>query len=247
MRKLVSSLLIILACLYLVSAQSVKVTRKKVIYKRVGKNVPDYKREIEINYPIISGKISSTAKQNMLRGLDYWRVFDTSLREELSAMWLSSFDYEVKYNANNILDIWLTMEGVGAYPDSSTKYVVLDVGTGKTLHVADLFINKKLPSLRNQIRGAMKKSEDSLETSIKNILMSERQDILYEKYHPGPSRLELKDLDGFSISNTGVTFIFNYSYAHIMEAEEPSGEFLLTWKQLKPFIKPNGLLGQFVR
>ncbi len=57
----------------------------------------------------------------------------------------------------------------------------------------------------------------------------------------------MKNLDGFSISSEGVTFIYDYGYPHVIKAIEPYGEFLLKWQELKPFIRPDGLLARFVR
>jgi hypothetical protein len=62
----------------------------------------------------------------------------------------------VKYNRNGLLAIWLTSEGIGAYPDSMTKYLILNIGTGDVLSIENLFETLKLAQLRNLIRRKMK-------------------------------------------------------------------------------------------
>lgn len=233
----------------LVSAQRVVVTPRTIAYKRSGANVPDYKREFKVRYPTISGKITPTALRSLRSGIDYWRLFKMNFRENLKDdHWLSSFDYEVKYNNHHILDIWLTTEGVGAYPDSGTKYLVFDLRTGRKLNFSDVFSASKLPRLLSRIRQIMKikekkaitESEESLET-----LKMYRE--IYPEFHPTPDRLLFKDLEGFSVSESGVTFLYDYGFAHAAEASEPPGDFFIPYSELKLFIRQDGLLARFIR
>jgi hypothetical protein len=55
------------------------------------------------------------------------------------------------------------------------------------------------------------------------------------------------DLKEFSVNADGVTFYYDYGFPHVIEALQPAGEFKFTWSQLKPFVKPGGLLARFVR
>lgn len=233
-------------------AQSVNITAKKVIYKRAG-DVADHKREFEVTYPVIGSRIGSHVRRKILSNVDYWKVFDRSgndfsLKSEIEdGGWITNLYFDVKYNANNILDIWLMMDGVGAYPDTATKHIVIDLQTGKKLNIPDLFKRNKLISLRNAIRRKMKESEARLEASEMEGLKFQRENGNYNDFHPSPEKLELKDLDGFSISNKGVTFLYDYGYPHVSQAMEPSGEFFMSFKQLKPFIRNEGLLARFIR
>jgi len=169
------------------SAQPVRITTKTVKYTRTGRDIPDFKQTFEVRYPIITG-LPPAIKREIERQLNYWRVFKMSQRESLrEETWLESFDYETKYNDNNLLAIWLTAEGSGAYPDSSRKYIVLDTRTGKRLTLRDLFTATKLTSLRNAIRQKMRASEAGLDADEGPELKTHRQDEIYNKYHPVPS------------------------------------------------------------
>ena len=50
-------------------------------------------------------------------------------------------DYSVEYNKNGIFQIVMTMEGLGAYPDSSNKRFVINLKSGDKLKAADIFQN----------------------------------------------------------------------------------------------------------
>lgn len=229
-----------------VFAQSVTVTAKKEVYKRTGADVPDFKQEFEVNYPLFSGNLSSEVLEKLRAGTDYWKVFDMSLEENLvDDHWLSNCDYEVKYNRHNILDIWLSCDGVAAYPDGSTKYLVFDLGTGNRVDYSDIFDSLKFTQLTALIRSVMKIREAKLRGEERSLLKEYREQS--PEFYPGPDKIELTDLAGFTISDRGVTFIYDYNYAHVAQALEPDGSFFLSYSRLKPFIRREGLLGRFVR
>ena len=228
------------------ASQSVRITPKKVIYKRLGKDVPDYKRTFEVRYPVFSGKLSAPALRNLKRNTDYWPLFEINLSENLTDDdWLSSLGYQVKYNNKNLLAIWLSEEGSGAYPDSITKYLVIDLRNGNVLTIEDLFKTNQLTSLRNVIRQKMKSQKGALNKERKDELKEIRK--MSPELYPLPTKLELKNLSGFSISDRGVTFIYSYDYPHAAKAFEPSGAFFVPYSQLRPFIRNDGLLARFVR
>jgi len=41
--------------------------------------------------------------------------------------------------------------------------------------------------------------------------------------------------------------MYGYNFAHVEQALEPSGEFFLSYQELKPFVRTDGLLARFVR
>ena len=247
--RVLSVLVIVMITAGVASAQSVIITPKKVVYRRTAKSVPDWKRTFEVRYPIFSGKVGPAVLRNLKTSTDYWRIFDMKFADNLrDEHWLSNFDYQVKYNKHNILEIWLYIEGIGAYPDGSTKYVVLDTRTGNRLAIRDLFLASRMPDLLGRIRGVMKRSEEEASTESEEVREALQQH--YESFpelHPTAEKIEFKDLTGFAISDTGVTFMFDYGYAHVIQALEPSGEFFLSYAELKPFIRTDGLLARFAR
>jgi hypothetical protein len=140
------------------------------------------------------------------------------------------------------------MEGVGAYPDSSIKYLVFDLRSGRKLELQDLFQNSQLIQLRNELRKKMRQIEKTLEQDVKEQLEFQRN--THREMNipsPSPDTLKLSDLEGFTVGARGVTFHYDYSYPHVVKALEPPGEFFLTWKELKLYIKSGGLLAKLAR
>ena len=248
-RTLVALAITMSASISFVTAQSVVVRPKKVAYKRTAKNLSNFKRSFEVRYPVFSGKASPAALRRLRAGTDYWRVFEMKLADNLrDDTWLSSFDYIVKYNKNNILDIWLIMEGAGAYPDGSIKYLVFDTRTGRQLTIADLFVGAGLPALMSRVRDVMKQNE--AEAFKENDETREALEGYREndpEFHPTLDKIDFKDLDGFSISDAGVTFIYDYGFPHVVEALEPSNEIFISYRDLRPFLRRDGLLARFIR
>lgn len=223
-------------------AQSVVITGKKVTYKRQ-KPIDEYKKTFTINYPKVKASTPALSKR-IETTLSYQKVLGLKLNEELSEyQWLETADYEVEYNKNGILSISLSMEGNGAYPSSTTKYVVVDLKTGLRATSATAFSN--VAGLLSLVRKAknkevaqaiidIKKDKENSEEHPEEIFKE------HEQYNP------LK-LDQFTVSDTGVTFHHNYEFPHVIQAMQPPGEFFFTWAQLKPYIKAGGLLSRTKR
>lgn len=227
------------------SAQSVTVKGDLNKYKRSGVDVPDFKRDFEIYKPVFSGR-----PQNVLDKLtsatDYWTVFEMSLDDNLEDEdWLSGCNYTVKYNAKNLLSIWLTCDGVAAYVTAMTKYLTFDLRNGELLKVEDLFKPESLTSVNKAVINVMKAEEAKMDAEAKEYLKGERES--YPESNPAPDKITLKDLAGFAISDKGVIFIYEYNFANVAKAYEPDGQFLIPFSELKQFIKPDGLLGGFIR
>lgn len=226
------------------SFTQVQITPNKVTYKRIGKNVPDHKRTFVVIYPVVLGMKNYEAEENLLKTLDYWNNFDGTLAGNLGdEHWLTDLYYRVNYNRNSILDITLTMEGVGAYPDESTKNLVIDLNTGKQIRIKDVFAN--LDGLAAQIDRARQRD---LENLIKEAdREAEGDGAYYRELMKKEGRFTPSQLKEFSISDRGVTFLYDYDFVHAAKALEPPGRYFFSWSELKPFIRTDGLLGQFVR
>jgi hypothetical protein len=227
---------------------SVKITPKKVTYRRFGSDIEDYKKTFTVRYPVIKDRLRPALKRRIEDSINYWRVFKTSLKEQTKSTWTYSLDYTINYNANGILDISLAWEGSGAYPDAATKNLVIDLKTGNQLQIKDLFNRAMLTRLLSQIRKKSRQMEDQAikeSAELMNTLAVMRESS--PEFHPTPERIKLKDLEGFSVSVKGVTFLYNYNFPHAIQALEPEGRYFFSYNDLKPFIKTDSILSQFVR
>ncbi|MGI8669898.1 MAG: hypothetical protein ACR2J3_08670 [Aridibacter sp.] len=222
---------------------SVVVTSNKVKYERKGKDVSEYKKTFEVNYPKFSGIKNPVALKNLENTVSYWKVFETTLEENLGDYyWLDSLDYQITYNKNSLMVIDLRVDGSGAYPDYSTKTFVVNLNTGKRIFIRDAFTN--VGQLLVKVDKAQKAE---VKQHLAELKKDNAEDYSAAREMLAGKRYTASTLDEFYIDDKGVTFIFNYEFPHAVQALAPDGRYFFTWAELKPFIKPNGLLGRFVR
>jgi len=225
-----------------VFAQSVTVTGKEVTFRRPMPKA-DYKRSFTINYPKVKAANAALAKQ-IEKTLAYEKVFDFSIKDELKdSQWLNSADFAVGYNKHGILCVTLTIEGIGAYPSSSSKIIAVNLQNGRRLLPSDLFAD--LMGLKEQVIRLQKKE---IANSIAEIKKDpEARDTNPDTLFKDSVEYTKLTLDEFAISDRGVTFTHDYGFPHALLALQPSGEYFLPWSKLQPYIKRGGLLGRFVR
>ena len=221
-------------------AQSVTVTPKKVIYKRP-KPLADHKKSFTVNYPKIRAA-SPVLSRKIESVLDYEKIFSFKINEEIrDIQWLEEADFRVDYNKNGILGMTLWIEGSGAYPSGVSEPVVINLKTGTRVRGRDVFV--RLPDLVARVRNAQRAEIKKAIADIKKQYPEERAPAqLFES-----ARFGLNNLNEFSVSDQGITFWYNYGFPHVIRALEPEGRYFFSWTDLRPFIKPNGLLAQFVR
>jgi hypothetical protein len=223
-----------------VFAQNVTVTPRKVTYKRP-KPLSAYKKTFVVNYPRVKAASPALAKK-IENNLSYERIFNFKIKEEISEIqWLEEAGFLVDYNKNGILGLTMWIEGSGAYPSGVSKPIVINLKTGNRVRPQDIFV--RLPELVAKGRNAQR-AEIKREIAVikKENPEEENPAQLFEN-----ARFNLKDLNEFSISDKGVTFWYNYGFPNVIKAFQPEGRYFFSWAELKPFIKPDGLLAQFIR
>ncbi len=223
------------------AAQSVVITPKKITYKRP-EPIQDFKRTFTITYPKVKAS-SPTLSKKIETTLSYAKVLKLDLKEELGEyQWLEEADYEVGYNKNGLLTITLSMNGTAAYPDGTSKTLVVDLKTGNQLKPMDVFTN---------LSGLTAMVEKAQEAEIKKASKEIKDDPANGDVDPAQlfegKNFTANDLNEFAVDDKGVTFIYDYSFAHVIQALEPEGRYSFTWAQIKPHIKRNGLLAKFLR
>jgi hypothetical protein len=222
-----------------ISAQTITVTPAKTVYKRP-KPLDPGKRTFTVTRPKIKGTTPALVKK-IETAFSYEKNFDFTIQEEIKEIqWLSEASYKVDYNKNGILNLEITIEGVGAYPDSSTKSVVVNVKTGNRVAVADVFTN-----LTGLAAEAKKKQQAEIKQSLIEIKKEDPQSENVDLFDSADFTAE--NLSEFSISDKGVTFWYDYGFPHVIQALQPEGRYFMSWAQLKSHIKPGSLFAQFVR
>lgn len=223
------------------------ISRRRLVLVRTGelaKKFP-HKKQAVVTYPVISG-LSPEVLRRVRAMLDFKNIFDYSLREYREDVWLSEFGYVVNHNSNYLLDITFTQDGSGAYPDTHSKHFLINLRDGSLVKAADAFESVRLPELvalidrklQLELEQIEKENTDPNEAPDEKAARLEAQEVL---------KFEVKDLDDFSVGTKGITFLYDAGFPHVIQASEPQGRYFFSYSELKPFIKPDGPLGQFVR
>ena len=224
------------------------IQRRRIVLVRtaqVAKQFPNRKTAVVI-YPIVSG-LNAKVLGKVRALLSFKNIFDYSLAEYRDDAWLSEFSYVVNHNANSLLDITFTQSGLAAYPDEQSKHFLIDLSDGELVTAADAFQSAKLSllsalverKLQQEIAQRRKENADLKERDRDEIdSVNDAYDVL---------NFEIKDLDNFSVSKRGITFLYDAGFPHVIKALEPEGRYFFSYEELKPYIESHGPLGQFVR
>ena len=224
-----------------VSAQTVSVSGRKITYTRQ-KPIAFFKNTFTIDHPKLKAATPALSRR-IEAAISHSSVLGLNVREELNEIqWLEEADFEVLYNANGLLTIELRMNGTGAYPSGTAKTVVVDTRTGRKLTPTAVFRSPQ--RLSAMIDKALQKEIDASIAEIRRD--PESKDLDIDDLFAG-KRFRMQDLDDFAVQANGVEFKYDYGFAHVIKAYEPVGVFSFTWNDLKPFIRRDGALSQFLR
>lgn len=222
-------------------SQSVRITPKKVTYKRP-KPESEYKKSFVVTYPQIKAATPALSRK-IETAISYQKNNDLNLKEELGEyQWLEDASYEVNYNKNNILDTTLTLEGSAAYPSTFSKTIIVNEKTGNRVRPIAVFNN--LPRLAAKVRTAQIAEIKKAKADYKKD--PDSKDFDGAEYF-NAAKFTTKQLENFSVSDKGVTFMYDYEFPHVVLALQPDGTYFYSWAELKTFIKRGGLLSQFIR
>jgi hypothetical protein len=228
----------LLAATVTIFGQSVGVKGEKVTYTRPEPQ-SEFKSTFTVNYARITASSAEIASR-IESLLSYEKAFDFTIEEEKNELqWLEEADFEVNYNANGILSIELRIEGVAAYPDSVTKKLNIDTLRGVRLFPKDLFTNM------TGLAARVKRMQTAEIAAAKRAM---RKDPDAQDLDPNEmfarANFRVAELNAFQVTERGVTFYYDYGFPHVVKALEPDGIYQLSWREMRPFIKPGSLLAK---
>jgi hypothetical protein len=241
MRKHIFAIVIVtLALAYSCFAQAVVITPKKATYIRP-KPLVDFKKTFTVTRPVVKASTPALSRK-IAAAISYEKVSNINVREEISEVqWLEEADFKVNYNNNGILDITLIVTGSGAYPSTYEKTVVINTKTGVRATPATVF---------SGLAGLAAKVKKLQEAEIKSAIAELRKndpDIDDPESLFSSSDFTVENLDHFTISDKGVTFIYDYGFPHVIRALQPEGRYFIAWEDIKSHVNLAGLFGRFVR
>jgi hypothetical protein len=229
-----------------VSAGSrVNITSHRIVLRRDGeiaRTFPHRKTAV-ITYPIIGGPGDPTVLRRLRAAIEFKNIFDYSLAEYRADAWLSEFSYVVNYNNNYLLDITFTQSGVGAYPDEHTRHFLFNLKDGSIVKAADVFEADKLAALAAEVNRKLQRELKQIAADNAQGTTAEDRDIIAQTHEA--LKFEGADLDNFSVSSKGVTFLYDAGLPHMVQALAPAGRYFFSYAALRNYIKRDGLLGRF--
>jgi hypothetical protein len=218
--------------------QSIKIVPIKVVYVRKNAEEFENQRKVAVIYPKISN-FNKDISAKISEQISYWKNFEVTLDQIKTEFGITELSYKINYNKNFILDITLTQESQQAYPWTEKRFIVLDLRTGKRIKTDEMFKAKSFGTINKLIQATMKR-----ELKKKDF---EPDTAFSFKSKVKLDTVKLSDLEGFSVSDKGITFLFDYDFNFASLADEPAGRYFFSWKQLKPYIKTDGLFATFAK
>ena len=219
------------------------IQRRRIVLVRspeLAKEFPHRKTAV-VTYPVVSGLSDPAVLRRVRSAFDFKNIFDYSLKDYREDTWLEEFTYVVNYNRNYLLDITFTQSGAAAYPDEQSKHFLINLRDGHVVKARDAFESAKLDSLAAMVNRELQQEIKRLITENKEPDEKEAVDGAYDNL-----KFELKDLDEFSVGPKGITFLYDAGFPHVIQALQPEGRYFFSYSHLKPYIKRDGPLGQFV-
>jgi hypothetical protein len=201
------------------------IQRRKIVLARSPRLVKQFpfKRRANVVYPVVNG-LSAPVLRRVRSVLDFKNIFDYSLKEYREDTWLEEFSYVVNHNGNFLQDITFSQSGSAAYPDEQSRHFLINLRDGRVIKASDVFITRELAQLSALVNLSCRKS-------LKRFCSLLENQTVIPKTSPSPPRhrkpLEFKveNLDDFSVSAKGVTFLYDAGYPHAIRAFEPIGRY----------------------
>ncbi len=230
-----------------VAQDRVIVQSRRVVVIRHGKEVRDFpeRKKVIVRYPIVRGLSNSAVLRRVQNTLTMKNVFDHTLEEFRRETGLLSFDYEVNYNKNHLLDITFTEEAVGAYLEMGRKHLLINLKIGRVVRAADAFNPDSLNALVGLVDNKLKAEVAEQIKVNEDDTSSDAESKSWVRDELNKLQFGVQNLDELSVSDKGVTFLYEATFPHAIQALEPDGKYFFSFAELRPHIKRNGPLGVF--
>jgi hypothetical protein len=118
---------------------------------------------------------------------------------------------------------------------------------GRIIKAADAFLVDKFGVLAVLV-------DQKLQAELKDIITEARRTSNFEASEvqsivEGLEQMKFtpENLENFSVSAKGVTFLYDAGLPHALQAFQPEGEYFFSYSDLAPYLNRRGPLGQFVR
>ena len=200
-----------------------------------------------INYPEITGLRNETVLNRIQTTLQLKNVFGFTVEEyrEDESGWLETVGFTVNYNRDYILDIRFMELGSAMHGEVIQKRFTIDLRTGNVLTPTDIFVAERMDQLSKLVDKKLQEEIKEIRDRFRNAGEQVPSDLenIFRKL-----KFETADLSNFEVNTTGVMFAKKVSFPHGFgfDLYRPDGRYYFTHAELKPYLRTDGLLWQFV-
>jgi hypothetical protein len=211
-------------------------------FPRGGANREDLPKSLQtatVAYPLVQSLGTLSLKQILGKSAAELQA------EAQDYSWMTRISYRVNYNRHFLLDLTVTEEGMGAYPDAFERHRVVDLRSGRALRAADVFDRDQMTALVALVNQAMEAEKQAKIAEVTSADKGENEaaGIVQQLQE---HRFRLKHLNDFMVDDRGVTFRYEYGFPHVIKAAQPDGRYFFSYADLRPFMRSDGALAQFM-
>ena len=194
--------------------------------------------------PVDQCPMSDTARLAIQHALSLQVLED--MTDEEAAQWqpcfndcqgLTSQSFDTTFNDHCILSICRIAEYMGAYPSTGIKYFNFDKTTGQLINADDVFIGSKMKELIKKCKAALK---EEVAEARKDTEPADRE--VFDNCIKLAPEFTVESLSKFSIDREGIVVHYDFEFPHAVRALGPLGDIHLSASELRPYLKPNGVL-----
>ena len=196
-------------------------------------------------YPIVLGLNNPSVLRRVQQKLAVKNVFGSTIEEYRRDEGFEDLDYKVNYNKSYLLDITFQHSGMGAYPSTERKHFLINLKSGISIKATDAFKAESLAILAAMANQKLKAETKELLRVVADDKEQNAEQKASLKEQLEQLTFTVENLNEFSVSDKGVTFLFDAGFPHVIQALQPDGEYFFTYAELRTHMEPNGPLGIF--
>lgn len=177
--------------------------------------------DASISWPVVSGSFSGVLRINEI--LNYKYVTGETLEETREnyreyGRGIIGSSFVVNWTDTEYVDLTITVETLGAYPDAMVFNYCFNLDTGEEVIPENMFMENKIQDLVQMCNA-----------ELQNRISSEIQ----REY-----TFEEENLSQLGIRRGGIVFYYDFGFPHSTVALEPDGELFFCWSDLNDFLLP---------
>lgn len=161
-------------------------------------------------------------------------------RGTLPIQGLTAFETDTTYYGHCIIGISYRLDWMGAYPSSHIGYINYNLKTGDTLRIQDVVVEGEMDVL---LQLCNQKLQQNIDDNRKQLVAGDGLEDAEWHITEYPPQFTQDNINNFYISDTGITFRYEFDFPHVMQGMEPDGDISVSKDELRQLLNSDGPLG----